>query len=262
MDLGIQGKRALILGAGGGLGSAVATALAAEGVDLFLTDWYKTTLEQIRDDLAALASGRVESHLCNLSSSDEVAGLADAAVERLGGIDILVNITGGPPSGSLLAVDEDTWRKQFEGMVLSLFSLTNRLLPGMRKNKWGRILTSTSSGVEQPIPNLGISNSLRSALVGWSKTLSTEVAADNVTVNVIVPGRIHTKRTDELDRAAADRQGKPVEEIVKASVSSIPAGRYGRPDEFANVVTFLVSECASYITGSMVRVDGGYIRAI
>jgi 3-oxoacyl-[acyl-carrier protein] reductase len=240
----------------------VATSLATEGVDLFLTDWYKTTLEQIRDDLAALAAGRIESHLCNLSNSDEVATLADAAVERLGGVDILINITGGPPSGSLLAVDEDTWRKQFEGMVLAIFNLTNRLLPGMRKSKWGRILTSTSSGVEQPIPNLGISNSLRSALVGWSKTLAGEVAADNITVNVIVPGRIHTKRTDELDQAAAERQNKPVEEIVRASTASIPAGRYGRPDEFANVATFLVSECASYITGSMVRVDGGYIKAI
>ncbi len=262
MDLGIQGKRALVLGAGGGLGSAVATALAAERADVFLAGWDKTTLDQIRDALAALASGRVESHVCSLASADGVAGLADVVLKRFGGIDILVNITSGPPSGSLLAVDGKTWRKQFEGMVLSIFNLTNRLLPGMRKNKWGRILTSTSSGVEQPIPNLGISNALRSSLVGWSKTLAGEVAADNVTVNVIVPGRIHTKRVNKLDQAAAECQNKPVEEIVRASVASIPAGRYGRPDEFANVATFLVSECASYITGSMVRVDGGYIKAV
>ena len=159
-------------------------------------------------------------------------------------------------------MDDERWEKQFESMVLSVFRITNRLLPGMRQRKWGRVLTSTSSGVLQPIPNLGISNALRAPLVTRSKTLANEVAADGVTVNVIVPGRIHTKRVDQLDHATAQRQNKPVEDIVKASVASIPIGRYGRRDEYASVTAFLVSECASYITGSVVRVDGGLIKTI
>ena len=262
MDLGIRGKRALVLGAGGGLGSAIATVLAAEGTDLLLTDWFKPALEQIAGDLGALATSRVESRLCDLSSADDIAALADHALGDFGGVDILVNLTGGPPSGSLFAVDDPTWIKQFEGMVLSVFRITKHLVPGMRERRWGRVLTSTSSGVQQPIPNLGISNALRASLVTWSKTLAAEVAADGVTVNVLVPGRIHTKRTDELDKAAAERQGKPVEDIVRQSVSTIPAARYGRPAEFANVAAFLVSDCASYITGSVIRVDGGLIRGI
>lgn len=262
MDLGLQGKRALVLAAGGGLGSAVATALVGEGAHVLLTDWYKSSLEQVEADLRALASSRVEARLCDLSATDDVEALAEAAIFTFGGIDILVNITGGPPSGPLSAVDPDTWRSQFSGMVLSIMHLTNALTPGMRERKWGRILTCTSSGVLQPIPSLGISNTLRAALVTWSKTLANEVAADNVTVNVLVPGRIHTKRVDELDRAAAERQGKPIEDIVSQSLATIPMGRYGRPDEFASVAAFIVSERASYLTGSVVRVDGGMIKGI
>src|SRR5262249_6401689 len=132
----------------------------------------------------------------------------------------------------------------------------------MRRRGWGRIVTSTSSGVVQPIPNLGISNTLRASLVGWSKTVAAEVAADGVTINVVVPGRIKTRRVDELDGKAAERQGKSIDQVVQESVASIPAGRYGRPEEFARVVTFLASEPASYVTGSVLRIDGGLIKSI
>jgi 3-oxoacyl-[acyl-carrier protein] reductase len=262
VDLGIAGKRALVLAGGGGLGSAIATALVSEGAHVLLTDWYKASLDQVVADLRALAEVRVESRLCNLSRAEDVEALCEAALTSFGGIDILVNITGGPPSGSLTVVDDDTWHKEFDAMVLSVFRVTQHLLPGMRERKWGRILTSTSSGIVEPIANLGISNALRATLVPWSKTLANEVAAEGVTVNVLAPGRIHTKRVDELDRAAAERQNKPVEDVVRQSLAAIPTGRYGRPDEFASVAAFLVSERASYITGSIIRVDGGLIRSL
>ncbi len=262
MDLGLAGKRALILAAGGGLGSAIATSLATEGASVFVTDVDTAGLDRVRADLSAAGKTRVESQVADLSKPADITALCDRALAAFGGVDILINITGGPPAGPLPPVDDDAWHKQFDAMVLSVFRVTRLVLPGMRERKWGRILTSTSSGVLQPIPNLGISNALRASLVTWSKTLANEVAPDGVTVNVLVPGRIHTKRVDELDRAAATRQNKPVEEIVKQSLATIPMGRYGRPDEFSSVAAFLVSEPASYITGTVIRVDGGVIRGV
>ncbi len=152
--------------------------------------------------------------------------------------------------------------KQFDMMVLRVMALAQALLPGMRERGWGRIVTVGSSGVVQPIPNLGLSNALRSALVGWSKSLANEVAAEGVTVNMILPGRIHTERVDELDAAASKRTGQSLEEARAASRASIPAGRYGTVEEFARVAAFLASDAASYVTGSLVRCDGGSIRSV
>jgi 3-oxoacyl-[acyl-carrier protein] reductase len=183
-------------------------------------------------------------------------------MQAMGGIDILVANTGGPPARTALNVKPEEWLPQFEAMVLPVFALAGLVLPGMRERGWGRILTIASSGVVQPIPNLVMSNALRSAIVGWSKTLANEVAKDGITVNLILPGRIHTDRVDELDAANAKAQGKTVDDIAVAARAAIPAGRYGRVEEFADTVCFLASEKASYITGSSIRVDGGAVRTI
>jgi len=159
-------------------------------------------------------------------------------------------------------MSEDKLITYFHSMVLQIINLTNRLLPGMKEQGWGRILTVASSGVIEPIGGLALSNTLRPALAGWSKTLATEVAGYGITSNLLLPGSIHTDRLDELDNAAAKRTGRSVEDIRRSSAKEIPAGRYGRVEEFAAVAAFLCSEPASYVTGSMVRCDGGAAHSL
>ena len=261
MDLGLHGKRALVLGASRGLGRAIADALAAEGCDVWLV---ARSADRIADAASAIAAGHdvdVATTALNLGDSDAVtARCREITAGR--GVDILVNNSGGPAPAGALAVPADDWRRQFDAMVMSLVEVTTASIPAMRARGWGRVLTIASSGVAQPIPNLAISNTLRAGLVAWSKTLAGEVAADGVTVNVIVPGRIGTERTVELDTAAAERQGLAVEEVRRRSIAAIPAGRVGEVGEFASVAAFLVSARASYVTGSVVRVDGGMIRGL
>src|SRR5215471_4129384 len=262
MNLGLEGKHALVLAAAGGLGSAICRSLAAEGAHLLMVDVDDESLGRAVNEIKAEFPVSVGSRVCDLGVPSSVDSLIGNVAGDSNQIDILVNITGGPPPGSASAMDAEALRKYFESMVISVIRVSNSVLPGMRQRRWGRVVTSTSSGVVQPIPNLGISNTLRASLVGWSKTVAAEVAADGVTVNVIVPGRIKTRRVDELDAKAAERQGKSVEAVVRASVATIPAGRYGQPEELASVVTFLASTPASYVTGSVLRVDGGLIKSI
>lgn len=261
MNLGIRDKIALVLGGGGGLGSAIATALGQEGAKVAIAD--------INVEAANAAAARVRATDGTALALDwdfADLGLIEARVGRiekeLGPIDILVNNTGGPPPSPASGQPPGLWEKNFQAMVLPVIALTDRVLPGMRERKWGRIITSTSSGVVAPIPNLAISNALRLSLVGWSKTLAREVGRDGITVNIVLPGRIATPRITFLDEQRAKREGRPVEAISAESIASIPVGRYGKPEEYGDVVAFLASNRASYLTGSVIRVDGGLIASV
>lgn len=261
MDLGLDGKVALVLGAGGGLGSAIAETLAREGAKVAVADIDAEAAKRTADAISD-AGGKAMALAWDLARLDVVDANVGSIEKTLGQVDILVSITGGPPPGGVSGQSLETWRNFFDSMVLSIFAITDRVLPGMKSRKWGRIITSTSSGVVSPIPNLGLSNALRSTLVGWSKTLAGEVGRDGITANIVMPGRIATKRITFLDEQKAKREGRSVEDVMKQSIAAIPAGRYGDPSEYADMVAFLASERAAYVTGSSIRVDGGYISSI
>lgn len=261
MDLGIAGKTALILGAGGGLGTAISLALAREGTKVALADIDPAALERTVAAVRAIG-GTADILTWDLGDLGVIDANISRIEQRLGPVDILVNNTGGPPPTPASGQSSELWSKHFQSMVLSVIAVTDRVLPGMRERKWGRIITSTSSGVVAPIPNLGVSNALRLSLVGWSKTLAREVGRDGVTCNIILPGRIATDRIRFLDEQKAKRENRSVEDVSAESTGSIPLGRYGRPEEYADTVAFLASARASYLTGSVTRVDGGLIASI
>jgi 3-oxoacyl-[acyl-carrier protein] reductase len=261
MELGIRGRTGLVLGGGGGLGGAIAAALAVEGVKVAVADIDAAAVKRTVERIEA-HGGDAFGLVWDLSDLSVVDKNVSAIEGRLGPVDVLVNITGGPPPTPASGQEPNLWNKYFGAMVLPIIAITDRLLPNMKARSWGRIITSTSSGVVAPIPNLGVSNSLRLSLVGWSKTLAREVARDGITANVILPGRIATDRIRFLDEAKAKREGRPIETVTAESTGSIPIGRYGNPEEYADAVAFLASDRASYITGSVIRVDGGLIASI
>jgi 3-oxoacyl-[acyl-carrier protein] reductase len=257
MDLGLTDKTALVLGASSGLGFAMAERLAEEGARVVLSARPTPRLDQA---LAAINkrspnAAALPIDLRELSSADEKA-IGELTPH------ILICNSGGPSPGSARESSLEAWPAQFQMMVLNQIRIVRAALPAMLARKWGRILVSASSGVVAPIPNLVISNSLRSALVGFAKTLASEVAGSGVTVNTIVPGRFATSRVAELDQAAADREKTSVDIVRQRSIQSIPAGRYGDPREYAAMAAFLVSEPAAYVTGQMTRVDGGLVRSM
>ncbi|WP_017523776.1 SDR family oxidoreductase [Pusillimonas noertemannii] len=261
MNFGIEGKVALVTGAGGGLGGAIALSLAKEGARVVVADVHQPSAQRTVQAIQE-AGGQAMPLDLDLSKLDELEAHVETIQSSLGPVEILVNNSGGPPPSAASGVSSETWEKHFRSMVLSLMRLTDLVLPGMRTQGWGRIITSTSSGVVIPIPNLGVSNALRLALVGWSKTLAKEVARDGITANIVLPGRIATARIQQLDEARAEREKKPLEQVIQESTNTIPVGRYGRVQEYGDVVAFLASTQASYLTGSVIRIDGGLIPSI
>jgi len=261
MDLGIKGRVALVLASSRGLGQAMAVSLAREGVRVAVTGRNPEGLKKSVEMIEAVG-GTALALTWDLCDSTVIDGLISQVEKTLGPIDILINNTGGPPPTPAAGQDPALWQKSFNDMVLSLISITDRVLPGMRQRKWGRIVTSTTSGAIAPIKNLAISNTLRAALLAWSKTLATEVAAEGITVNVIMPGRVATDRLRQLDEARAGREGITYEAVVQASLRQIPMARYGDPKEYGDAAAFLCSQNASFITGTVTRVDGGQVQAV
>ena len=262
MDLGLTGRRALVSASTGGLGEAVARALAAEGADVAVCGRRLDRARSIVEQLTSDGPGRAVAIEVDLSQEGAAGRLYEAAVDQLGGIDVLVLNGPGPRPGTAAAATWDEAQRALDVLVRPQVDLLQAALPGMRERGWGRVLAVGSSGVAAPLPGLAMSNLGRSALAGYLKTLAAEVAADGVTVNLLLPGRVATDRVAQLDQAAAEREGRTAQEVAADSRSTIPAGRYGRPEEFGAVAAFLCGAPASYVTGTAVRCDGGLVRTL
>ena len=261
MDLQLKEKTALILGGSKGLGRGVADALAAEGVAVALVARGQEALDRAVSEITS-RGGKAVGFAADLANWPSVEDAANAARKQLGAIDILLNNSGGPPPSGVAGVSAKVWEEQFHAMVLPFFRLTDLLLGDMRARKWGRILNVASISVVEPLAAIGVSNTLRSAIVGWAKTLATETARDGITVNTLLPGVIATDRTVQMSRVAAERQKISIEEAIQRTAQTIPVGRVGTAAEFGAVAAFLASPLAAYVTGSLIRIDGGSLRSV
>lgn len=256
MDTGLAGRTALVPGSTAGIGLAVARALSAEGANVVLAGR--------RGDVVRDEAGRLPSAIgveTDLTAPEAPATLVTQTVEAFGPVDVLVLNGGGPPPGDAADLGDEQIVAAVHQLLVQHQQLVSRVLPGMRERGWGRVVAVGSSGVQQPIERLALSNIGRAGLAGYLKTLAGEVAADGVTVNMVLPGRIDTARVVALDTAVAERDGVTVDEARSRSEASIPARRYGSPAELAAVVAFLASDAASYVTGEQIRCDGGMVRA-
>lgn len=262
MDLGLTGKRALVLAASSGLGKATALELSREGAVVAICSRNQGRADAAAEEIRAETGGTVYPFVADVASEASLEQLLDTASKALGGLDILVCNAGGPPPGNFETLDEAAWSRAFELTLMSVTRSIRFALPHFRSTGSGSVLVLGSSSVKQPLPNLLLSNVFRPGIQALVKHLSAELAGDSVRVNMLSPGRILTDRTRQLDAARAEREGIPLEEVQAASVAQIPMGRLGEPAEFGRVATFLVSEAASYMTGSSVLVDGGSVRAL
>jgi len=240
----------------------VAWGLAREGADVTIFSRDAEAIQQAGAAIRADTGAQVLALAADVTRAEDLERVVQETAARFGRIDILVNNAGGPPVGTFDTLAEHDWRAAVELTLMSAVRLTRLVVPHMRAARWGRIINMTSIAAREPVPNLMLSNSLRAAVVGWSKTLAGELARDNILVNCVAPGRIDTERVRELDLSAARMEGISVEEVRSRQRQAIPLGRYGTPEEFAAAVVFLASSAASYITGTTLYVDGGLMRGV
>lgn len=262
MDLGLKGKRAVVLAASRGLGYACALGLAREGCDLVITSRSQDHIDQAAEQIRNETGVRVIGVAADVSSEAGVQRPVQRCIEEFGGVDIAIHNAGGPPPGNFGTVNNEQWYKAFDQNLMSFVWLVQAARGSMEENGWGRIVAITAISIKQPLHTLVLSNAMRTGILATVRTLVKEVTPKGINVNIVAPGRIATERIEELDQAAAQRTGKPIEQIRQESLTTIPAGRLGDPEEFANVVVFLASEAASYVSGAAVQIDGGMLDAL
>jgi 3-oxoacyl-[acyl-carrier protein] reductase len=262
LDLGLEGKVALVTAASKGLGRAIATELAREGASVVISSRDEEALAKAANEISEETGAEVDYLAADLTSAGDIEALVSHARDGFGGIDVLVNNTGGPPGGTFEDLDDGAWQVAFEQILMSLIRCVRGVLPHMRERGGGRIVNVASSSVKQPIEGLTLSNTFRTGLAGLAKNLSIELAPDGILINTLGPGRIATARSRGMDASEADSRGVSVEEVKAEFEARIPLGRYGTPEEFARVAAFLASPANSYVTGQAILVDGGMIRAL
>jgi 3-oxoacyl-[acyl-carrier protein] reductase len=262
MELGLRGKVAIVAGSSKGIGRAVARELAAEGCRITLCARREAELLKAADELRQATGAEVQAVPADVTRYMDIKAVVQRTADAYGRIDILFTNAGGPPAGLFDTITDENWEEAFELNLLSAVRMIREVVPHMRRGGGGRIVNLTSTSVKQPIDGLILSNSIRMGVVGLAKTLSQELAKDNITVNTVCPGRILTDRLRSLMATNAERAGKRVEEMFEAGKAEIPLRRYGAPEEIASMVAFLASDRAGYVTGVTVQVDGGLIRGV
>jgi 3-oxoacyl-[acyl-carrier protein] reductase len=262
MELGLRDRVAIVAAASRGIGYAAALELAREGARVFLCSRDEERAVAAAERIRAETGAEVVGVKADVTSDEDAARFVQLARERAGRVDILVTNAGGSPAATFSDTSLEMYRRAFELNALSAIRLAQLVVPGMRERRWGRIINITSISVKQPIMGLLLSNTVRAGLTGWAKTLSTEIAADNVTVNSVAPGYTLTERQDEVAKARASAAGKTKEELIETWAAEIPMRRLASAEEIAGAVAFLASERASYITGVTLQVDGGWVRSL